>query len=141
MKRTSVWRMALTVLMAVVLSSALLADGGTLRYRHGLPPVLEQEVAYPGRQELTPAEEKPELKAEPELAGEPTYFLIDLGEKGAVELYLFLLESYPHTQFGHNAQRILRRLRDDDRVTLTSSQREAIDKALESRPVSLPSVP
>jgi len=81
MKRGSIWQTVLTVAVAVVLSSALLADGGTLRYRHGLPPVLEQEVENLGRQQLTPAEEKPELTSAPPLAGEPTYFLIELGEK------------------------------------------------------------
>jgi hypothetical protein len=59
------------------------ADGGTLRYRQGLPPVLEQEVGYLGSQELKPATEKPEVKAEPTYAGTPVYFLVDLGEKGS----------------------------------------------------------
>ncbi len=81
MKRGSIWHTVLTVAVAVVLSSAVLADGGVLRYRHGLPPVLEQEVAYLGRQQLTPAEEKPELTSAPALMGEPIYFLVELGEK------------------------------------------------------------
>ena len=68
--------------VVAMLSSVLLADGGTFRYRHGLPPVLEQEVGYVGGQELRPAEQKPEVKSEPELAGEPIYFFIDLGGKG-----------------------------------------------------------
>jgi hypothetical protein len=57
--------------------------GGVLRYRHGLLPVLQQEVGYLGGQELKRAEQKPELKAEPAYAGEPVYFLIDLGERGS----------------------------------------------------------
>ena len=81
MKRGSIWQTVLTVAVAVVLCPAVLADGDTLRYRHGLPPVLEQEVAYLGRQELTPAEEKPELTSAPPLVGEPAYFLVELGEK------------------------------------------------------------
>jgi hypothetical protein len=59
------------------------ADGGTLRYRQALPPMLEQEAWYLSPQELTPAAEKPEVKAEPTYAGTPIYFLIDLGEKGS----------------------------------------------------------
>jgi len=72
------------VLAAVFLSApSFAADGGTFRYRQGLPPVLEQEVGYLGSRELTPATEKPEVKAEPAYAGTPVYFLIDLGEKGS----------------------------------------------------------
>ncbi len=71
------------VLVACVLGApSLAADGGVLRYRHGLPPVLEQEVTYLGRQQLKPAEEKPELTSAPALMGEATYFLIELGEEG-----------------------------------------------------------
>jgi hypothetical protein len=45
--------------------------------------VLEQEVGYLGSRELTPATEKPEVKAEPKYAGTPVYFLVELGEKGS----------------------------------------------------------
>ena len=51
------------VVVCVVGVSAFGADGGVLRYRHGLPPVLAQEVENLGRQQLTPAEEKPEGEA------------------------------------------------------------------------------
>jgi hypothetical protein len=72
------------VLAAVLVSAPSFgADGGTFRYRQGLPPVLEQEVGYLGSQELKPAVEKPEVKAEPTYAGTPVYFLIELGEKGS----------------------------------------------------------
>jgi hypothetical protein len=57
--------------------------GGVLRYRHGLLPLLQQEVGYLGGRELKPATEKPEVKAEPTYAGTPVYFLIELGEKGS----------------------------------------------------------
>ena len=66
-----------------VSASSFAADGGTFRYRHGLPPVLEQEVGYLGSRELKPAEQKPEVKAEPRYEGTPVYFLIELGEKGS----------------------------------------------------------
>jgi hypothetical protein len=55
------------------------APPDVLSYRHGLPPILQDEIPNLGSASLKPAEQKPELKAEPALAGKPTYFAISLG--------------------------------------------------------------
>lgn len=58
------------------------ADGGTLKYRQMLSPMFKQEEWYDLEpQQLSPAPTKPQVRVEPAYVGEPTYFLIELGEK------------------------------------------------------------
>jgi hypothetical protein len=74
-------RATLVLLGGLVLAGAA-ARAGTLRYRHGLPPLLRTEIMYLGSRRLEPGSQVPELTALPELAGKPTYLMVELGEPG-----------------------------------------------------------
>lgn len=69
------------VLVVLLLAGGLPAQAGTLEYRHGMPSALQQEVPYLGRQQLEPLEDPPDIAAAPLLAGEPVYFLAELGDE------------------------------------------------------------
>ncbi len=68
----------------LLLAAAAARDTGAagLGYRHGLPPLLRQELPMSGFRPMTPAAKKPAMTAEPKLVGTASYLVFELGEEG-----------------------------------------------------------